>query len=102
MGTIIQPEHHSQGSGHAFELKEVPNALARSIAATKVEYRRVESSGLIVSNPILGTLGQGGSSIHIHQYSSWWIEVDAESAEFSLIDGMLIHEAQWLMDMELS
>jgi len=45
---------------------------------------------------------QGGSSIHIHQYSSWWIEVEAESAEFSLIDGMLIHEAQWLMDMELS
>ncbi|KAK8137623.1 aldo-keto reductase-like protein [Apiospora sp. TS-2023a] len=60
MGTIVQSEHLSQDPGQAFELKEVPNALARSIAATKVEYRRVGASGLIVSNPILGTLGLGG------------------------------------------
>ena len=25
-------------------------------------------------------------------YFIWWIEVEAESAEFSLIDGMLTHE----------
>ncbi|KAK7976078.1 hypothetical protein PG989_014541 [Apiospora arundinis] len=44
-----------------FESKDVPDALAQSIEATKVEYRRVGSSGLVVSNPILGTLGLGDS-----------------------------------------
>lgn len=56
----IKQEHHDQHRP-VFESKAVPSALAQSIAATKVEYRRVGSSGLIVSNPILGTLGLGDS-----------------------------------------
>ena len=45
-----------------YESKIVPVALAKSIASTRVEYRHVGSSGLRVSNPILGTLGMGDPS----------------------------------------
>ncbi|KAK8022962.1 aldo/keto reductase [Apiospora marii] len=57
----IKPEEYHTQHRPVFESKSVPAALAQSIAATKVEYRRVGSSGLIVSNPILGTLGLGDS-----------------------------------------
>ncbi|KAK8045046.1 Aldo/keto reductase [Apiospora rasikravindrae] len=68
----IKASHYSQDRP-VFESKKVPGALAQSIAATKVEYRRVGSSGLIVSNPILGTLGLGDS-----QWMNW--AMDEEEA----------------------
>lgn len=43
-------------------LKELPSSLLNSITSTKVEYRHVGSSGLRVSNPILGTLGFGNKA----------------------------------------
>ncbi|KAJ8603962.1 hypothetical protein MRB53_041981 [Persea americana] len=36
--------------------KVIPQSLAESVARTKAEYRQVGTSGLRVSNPILGTL----------------------------------------------
>lgn len=39
--------------------KQLPKSLLKSIESTHVEYRQVGSSGLRVSNPILGTLGIG-------------------------------------------
>ncbi|KAK8014618.1 hypothetical protein PG990_007914 [Apiospora arundinis] len=65
MGSIVNGQTLRNGikldHRPVFESKDVPDALAQSIEATKVEYRRVGSSGLVVSNPILGTLGLGDS-----------------------------------------
>lgn len=44
------------------KLANVPESLKRSIAQTKVEYRRLGRSGLRVSNPILGGMSIGDSS----------------------------------------
>ncbi|KZZ91738.1 Aldo/keto reductase [Moelleriella libera RCEF 2490] len=63
----IVDEFQSNGSGNTkcsdtlqqSALKDLPSSLLNSITSTKVEYRHVGSSGLRVSNPILGTLGFG-------------------------------------------
>ena len=40
----------------------IPEALKKSIQATRVEYRQLGKSGLRVSNPILGGLQIGSSA----------------------------------------
>lgn len=45
----------------AAKFVSVPDALRRSIQATKVEFRQVGKSGLRVSSPILGGLQVGSS-----------------------------------------
>ncbi|KAI1176389.1 Aldo/keto reductase [Nemania sp. FL0916] len=59
----------------AFESKQIPAQLANSILSTEAEYTSVGSSGLRISNPVLGTLGIGDK-----KWMKWVIEED-EAAE---------------------
>lgn len=45
----------------ASKFAAVPKSLQKSVAETKVEYRRLGKSGLRVSNPIFGGLQVGSS-----------------------------------------
>ncbi|CAH0049400.1 unnamed protein product [Clonostachys solani] len=63
------------GSSMISTSSELPESLLRSIESTQVEYRQVGSSGLRVSNPILGTLGIGNT-----QWLSW-VKSEEEATE---------------------
>ncbi|CAG9971729.1 unnamed protein product [Clonostachys byssicola] len=63
------------GSSTTPTSSELPESLLRSIESTQVEYKQVGSSGLRVSNPILGTLGIGNT-----QWLSW-VKSEEEATE---------------------
>jgi aryl-alcohol dehydrogenase-like predicted oxidoreductase len=66
----------------------VPASLQRSVAATKVEYVQLGSSGLRVSSPIFGTMGIGSK-----EWLPWVMEEE---------EGLQVLKAAWDRGKQIS